>query len=118
MSKTRNDPNSGLGRLLKDNQRVWTGAEIEVVMKKAISTAAFANRKDADGQKDYTITLADWNHALDVILPDTNEVEYQTKLALAFINDLDFCPEGWVDIARDKDALRKELGISREKEEE
>ncbi len=118
MSKTKNDPLTGLGRLLKDNQRVWTGAEIEVVMKKAISTAAFADRKDADGQKDYTITLDDWNHAMDVIIPNTNEVEYQTKLALYFVDDLDFVPSGWVSLAKDKDALRKELGLSRNTDNE
>jgi SpoVK/Ycf46/Vps4 family AAA+-type ATPase len=112
LAPTMGNKEDGLGRLLEDDVRIWTGAEIEVVMKKAISTAAFANRLDEDGQKDYTITLEDWNHAMDVIIPNTNEVEFQTKLALLFTDDLDFVPDGYQDMAKDKDTLRKELGIN------
>jgi ATP-dependent 26S proteasome regulatory subunit len=110
---TMKNEEDGLGRLLEDTKRVWTGAEMEVVLKKAISTAAFSDRKDQEGNKDYTVTLEDWNHAMDVIIPNTNEVEFQTKLALLYVDDLDFVSEGWRAMAIDKDSLRRDLGINR-----
>ena len=118
LKPTEDDREEGLGRLLRDEDRLWTGAEIEVVMKKAITTAAFADRKDEEGQRDYTITLEDWNHAMDVILPNTNEVEFQTKLALLYVDDLDFCPDGWRNLVADKDQLRRDLGMIRDQPEE
>lgn len=111
LSPTLENKEDGLGRLLEDTKRVWTGAAIEVVMKKAISTAAFADRKDEDGNRDYTIQLEDWNHAMDVILPNTTVVEFQTKLALYYVDDLDFCPSEWKYLVMDKDALARELGL-------
>ncbi len=111
LSPTLENKEDGLGRLLEDTKRVWTGAAIEVVMKKAISTAAFADRKDEDGNRDYTIQLEDWNHAMDVILPNTTVVEFQTKLALYYVDDLDFCPSDWKYLVMDKDALARELGL-------
>jgi len=111
LAPTMDNKEDGLGRLLCDSERLWTGAEIEVVMKKAISTAAFAERKTEDGDRDYTITLEDWNHAMDVILPNTNEVEFQTKLALLYCDDLDYVAEGWRNLVADKDQLRRDLGM-------
>ena len=115
LKPTLEDTESGLGRLLEDKVRIWTGAEIEMVVKKAMSTAAFAERKDEEGNRDYTIQLEDWNHAMDVILPNTNEVEFQTKLALYFVDDLDFCPPDWRAMVIDKESLGRELGLIRER---
>jgi SpoVK/Ycf46/Vps4 family AAA+-type ATPase len=115
---TMEDKEEGLGRLLCDTNRLWTGAEIEVVTKKAISTAAFAYRTDEVGQKDYTITLEDWNHAMDVIVPNTREVEFQTKLALLFADDEDYVAAGWKSLFADKDQLRRDLGMLKGQEEE
>jgi SpoVK/Ycf46/Vps4 family AAA+-type ATPase len=118
LAPTMDNKEDGLGRLLQDSDRLWTGAEIEVVMKKSISTAAFADRKDEDGQRDYTITLEDWNHAMDVIRPNTREVEYQTKLALLFADDMDYVAPGWRNLWSDQDQLRRDLGITKDQEED
>lgn len=117
LAPTMENKEEGLGRLLQDTERLWTGAEIEVVMKKAILTAAFATRTDEDGKRDFTITLEDWNHAMDVIVPNTREVEFQTKLALLFADDLDYVAAGWKNLFADKDKLRKDLGLLKEQEE-
>lgn len=111
LGKTETDPKTGLGRLLLDNTRVWTGAEIEVVMKEAFDNAAFANRTKKDA-KDFTVTLEDWNQAMDDILPDTKMVEKMTLLSLLYVNHLGYCPTEWRDKARNKDAIREELGIA------
>jgi ATP-dependent 26S proteasome regulatory subunit len=115
LKPTMENKEEGLGLLIQDDKRVWTGAEIEVVMKKAMSRASFSNRKDAEGDQDYSIHLEDWNHAMRVIIPNTNEVEYQTKLALFFVDDLDYCPAGWISTAIDKDQLARELGLDRKR---
>jgi SpoVK/Ycf46/Vps4 family AAA+-type ATPase len=102
---TEKDQKNGLGRLLCDEKRVWTGAEIEVVLKEAFDNAAFANRsKDVKGKsvRDYTIQL----------LPDTKMVERMTLLSLLYVNHLGYCPPEWKDKAANKDAIREELGIS------
>lgn len=112
---TEQDQKNGLGRLLCDAKRVWTGAEIEVVLKEAFDNAAFANRsKDVKGKtaRDYTIQLADWNKAYDDILPDTKMVERMTLLSLLYVNHLGYCPPEWKEKAANKDAIREELGIA------
>ena len=111
---TMKDAKNGLGRLLQDGERIWTGAEIEDLIREAMSSAAFSGRKDEQGNKDYTIMEKDWNYAMDVILPNTGDIEYQTKLALLFVNNLTYCPADYWDAAKDKDALGAELGIARE----
>jgi transitional endoplasmic reticulum ATPase len=97
LASTMKNPDDGLGRLLLDTKRIWTGAEIESLIRKAISRAAFANRVDDAGVKDYTIQAADWNHAMDVIIPNTGDVEMQISLALRYVNDLDYCPTDYWD---------------------
>jgi ATP-dependent 26S proteasome regulatory subunit len=97
LGETMKDPNNGLGRLLLDEERIWTGAEIESLVKKAMVRASMANRKDKSGEKDYTIREEDWNHAMNVILPSTGEVDTQINLALRFVNDLDYCPPVYWD---------------------
>lgn len=111
LGSTEKDANSGLGRLLLDANRVWTGAEIEVVLKEAFDNAAFAKRTKKDGSKDYTIALADWNKAMDDILPDTKMVEKMTLLSLLYVNHLGYCPVEWRETARNKDQIRTDLGI-------
>jgi transitional endoplasmic reticulum ATPase len=109
---TEDIKNSGLGKLLKDTERIWTGAEIEVVIKEALDNAVFAERKKKDGTDDYTIMLDDWNTAMDSILPNTHEVESMCKLALYYTDNVGtYCPPEWRAIARNKDALRLELGL-------
>src|SRR5208337_5447919 len=110
LGKTEEDENNGLGRLLKDGKRVWTGAEIEVVMKEAFDNAAFACRQKK-GVKDYTVCLDDWNKSMDDILPDTKMVERMTLLSLLYVNHLGYCPPEWRKKAANKDAIREELGI-------
>jgi transitional endoplasmic reticulum ATPase len=114
LAKTESDESTGLGRLLGDKKRVWTGAEIEVVLKEAFDNAAFASRNKtvkSKVQRDYTITMEDWNKAMDDILPDTKMVERMTLLSLLYVNHLGYCPPEWRDKAKDKEAIRQELGI-------
>jgi transitional endoplasmic reticulum ATPase len=112
MSATETDEKNGLGLLLNDKERVWTGAEIEVVLKKAIS---IAYRKG-----NANITVKDWNDAFYYVLPNTQEVERMSLLSLRYVDDLEFCPEEWREIARDKkriDSELKELGWSDQEED-
>ena len=111
LGQTEATPDNGLGRLLMDAKRVWTGAEIEVVIKEAFDNAAFANRMKK-GVQDYTISLEDWNKAMDDILPDTKMVEKMTLLSLLYVNHLGYCPPEWRDRARNKEQIREELGIA------
>jgi SpoVK/Ycf46/Vps4 family AAA+-type ATPase len=109
LQSTMKDPDTGLGRLLLDTERVWTGAEIESLIKKAMAGAAFADRKDKAGKKDYTITAPDWNHAMDVIIPSTGDVERQIALSLRFVNDLDCCPEDyWPEVKTEQERMKAE----------
>lgn len=117
LADTETKEGDGLGRLLADKKRVWTGAEIEVVMKEAFDNAAFANRmKTVKGveQRDYTITLEDWNKAMSDILPDTQMVERMTLLSLLYVNHLGYCPQEWREKAQNKEAIREELGLGQE----
>jgi len=93
------DPQVGLGRLLRDEGQIWTGAEIEIVLKDAIGLAIRAKRDKT------VITLADWNMAMDSIIPNTGEVERMTDLALLFANNVRYCPEVWRARMKDKAAL-------------
>lgn len=115
LGQTEMVESNGLGRLLCDKNRVWTGAEIEVVLKEAFDNAAFSNRiKKVKGvdTKDYTINLEDWNKAMDDILPDTKMVEKMTLLSLLYVNHLGYCPPEWREKAKNKDSIREELGIT------
>lgn len=113
VGETEKSKTDGLGRLINDIDRVWTGAEIEVVLKEAFDNAAFSDRKKKDGiEQDFTLHLEDWNKAMDDILPNTEEVERMTKLSLLFVNHLGYCPKAWRDMARNKKALKEELGLT------
>lgn len=97
LESSMKNPEFGLGRLLLDEARIWTGAEIESLIRKSMSSASFADRVTAKGEKDYTILAEDWNHAMDVIIPNTGDVESQISLALQYVNDLDYCPKDYWD---------------------
>lgn len=102
---TMKNADSGLGRLLLDSERIWTGAEIESLVRKSMASASFADRKTSDGLKDYSIYAEDWNHAMDVIIPNTGDVELQISLALQFVNDLDYCPpDYWEQVKSEQQA--------------
>jgi SpoVK/Ycf46/Vps4 family AAA+-type ATPase len=111
LAKTLDNPTSGLGRLLKDAERTWTGAEIEVVLKEAFDNAVFSERKGKDGTAKYIIHLEDWNIAMDNIIPNTSEVERMSKLSLYYVDNLSTVSEAWRPMARDKAKLREDLGL-------
>lgn len=100
LANTLENKESGLGRMLHD-QRIWTGAEMEVVLKEAIDNALFESRK--------SISLKDWNQAVDDILPSTREVEKMSELALYYVNHLGYCPPEWVEKARSKGELLQSI---------
>ena len=98
----------GLGRLLCDPDRIWTGAEMEAVLQSALDKAYMAERT-LNGKLDLRLQVADFNGAMSAILPRTAEVALQTDLALYFANNLDYCPEDWREAARDKARLKESL---------
>lgn len=93
VESTLTSKDAGLGKLLHDN-RLWTGAEMEVVLKEAIDNAVFDNRT--------TISLEDWNKAFNDILPSTREVEKMIDLSLYYVNHMGYCPEDWRERAANK----------------
>lgn len=97
LQETFNNTSSGLGRLLKDD-KIWTGAEIEVVVNESADNAAANNRK--------LIDLSDWDDAMDNIIANTREVEAQIDLALWFTNNLKYCPAEWRERAKNKENLQ------------
>jgi ATP-dependent 26S proteasome regulatory subunit len=93
LQDTLQSKDTGIGKLLHD-QRIWTGAEMEVVLKEAIDNACFENRT--------AVGLKDWNQALADVLPSTREVEKMIDLSLLFVNHLGYCPEDWKERAQQK----------------
>jgi transitional endoplasmic reticulum ATPase len=90
----------GLGLLFNDS-RVWTGAEIEVVLKEAMDNCFFADRN--------IITQQDWDDAMNSVLPNTRDVELQISLALYYVNNLKYCPKEWLERARNKGELQTQI---------
>jgi SpoVK/Ycf46/Vps4 family AAA+-type ATPase len=114
LAGTMQSKESGLGRLLLDT-RVWTGAEMERLVKLAFSNAARRVSADARGQakakglnrremldylrtetKNPLIELGDWDRAMMAYMPKTRAVEEQTDLALGYCNNSEYCPPEWV----------------------
>ena len=58
-------------------------------------------------------TLADWNAAFDNIIPNTEEVERMTNLALLYVDNLRYVPAEWREAARDKKNLREVCGLDK-----
>ena len=94
---TMKDPMTGLGKLLRDENHIWTGAEIESLLKDAIENALWA--------KSSTIEVDHWNEAMDNFIPMTQDVEKMTNWALYYCNKLSYIPVEWREKARDKAAL-------------
>ena len=109
---SKNNPKDGLGRLLCDPNRIWTGAEEEQLLQAAFDETVRAERVLAE-KPDYRITLADWNAAFDNIIPNTEEVERMTNLALLYVDNLRYVPAEWREAARDKKGLREICGLEK-----
>jgi SpoVK/Ycf46/Vps4 family AAA+-type ATPase len=97
VAKTMNDALNGLGRLLRDEEHIWTGAEIESLLKDAIENALWTNEP--------AITVEHWNDAMDNYMPMTQDVDRMTNWALYYANKFKFVPAEWKEKARDKVAL-------------
>ena len=108
---TKNTPGKGLGRFLFDENRVWTGAETEQLLLAAYDEANFAERM-VDGKQDLTVQVADWEAAFDNIIPNTEEVERMTNLALLYVDNLRYVPQEWREMAKDKKGLRETCGLA------
>jgi hypothetical protein len=106
--KTKDEDGNGLGTLLHDTERIWTGAEMEAVLQSALQKAYRAARLIGT-KADLRLWVDDFNGAMTAIIPRTSEVALQTDLALYFANNLDYCPEDWREAARDKKALKDSL---------
>jgi len=115
LQPTAKQKDAGVGRLLHD-ERIWTGAEIEAVLKEAIDNAVFDLLEKNKESKEFSLDRAKvvigsdhWERAMNDILPNTGEVEAQIDLALYFTNHLGYCPEEWRDRARNKEQLRSRV---------
>jgi hypothetical protein len=95
LEATKDKPGQGLGQLLFDKKRIWTGAEIEQLLVSAYRRMTRQDRK-LDGKLDLTIQLDDWNHAFKVVVPNTREVEKMINLALVHVDNFDYCPLDWI----------------------
>jgi hypothetical protein len=114
LGTTLQDKTKGLGKLLYDS-RIWTGAEMERLVKLAFSNAACRVAKEirtkGEAQKlsrremlDFLrtetrnplIDLDDFNRAMAAYKPKTREVDEQIDLALGFCNNSEYCPPDWV----------------------
>lgn len=100
LQTTLSSKTDGVGKLLHD-KRIWTGAEMEVVLKEAIDNAVFANHTG--------IELVDWNQAFNDVLPSTREVEKMIDLSLLFVNHLGYCPEDWRERAQQKGEIMQSI---------
>ena len=92
LKQTLGQKDNGLGRLLLDN-RIWTGAEMELVIKDAVDNAEDSGNTD--------ISLDDWNLAMDSIIPNTGQMQIQIDLALTYCNNAKYIPDEWKE-ARNK----------------
>jgi SpoVK/Ycf46/Vps4 family AAA+-type ATPase len=90
-----------MGRLLLDDKRIWTGAEIETLLKKSLRRALREDRR--------VISLADWNSSIDNLRPKTGAIELQTLLALQYCTDFEYLPEEWREIAMDEPKLKSRI---------
>ena len=96
LQATLESKDAGIGKMLHD-PRIWTGAEMEVVLKEAIDNAIFADRT--------AVSLEDWDQAFKDVLPSTREVDKMIDLSLYYVNHLGYCPEDWRDRAMRKQEI-------------
>jgi ATP-dependent 26S proteasome regulatory subunit len=108
--ETRNDA-TGLGLLLGDQIRIWTGAEIEQVLQAGYRKSARSDRKLENGNQDLTLTVQDWEYAMENILPNTKEVTKMINLSLLYCDNLSYVPQAWKKLASNKEFLEAELGL-------
>jgi len=140
LASTVKGKEAGLGRLLND-ERIWTGAEIQAVLTEAIDNCQFRHElavttateagdqaaikkaeADLKGCEDNPVIVqSDWDEAMDSVVPNTREVELQIDLALYYVNNLKYCPKDWLERAKNKKELKDnihtglaEAGFSRE----
>jgi hypothetical protein len=97
LEASKTDP-KGLGMMLMDTKRYWTGAEIEGALKSALRRAARAERM-LDGKPDLRITIEDWAYVV-ARSSATGDVDLQINLALEFASPL-YIPDEWTDMAND-----------------
>jgi len=110
---TKDSPDKGLGMLLADTARIWTGAEIEAVIEEAYGLAYEAERMKS-GKPDLTVRVEDFEEAMTNIPPSTGDLTLQIKLALRFWNNKRFVPKEWRAEAVKE---RAEYAAQREKDE-
>lgn len=95
----------GLGMLLNDTRRIWTGAEIEAVLEHAFRKARKAKRL-VDGKPSSQIHVEDFEGSMRAIIPNTGAVQTQITLALRFSNNRDYIPADWLAEADKQIAIR------------
>ena len=114
LAETMKTKDAGLGRLLFD-PRIWTGAEMERLVKLAFSNAARRVAKEIRGKaaeqklnrretleflrsetRNPLIDLGDWDRAMNAYKPKTREVEEQIDVALGYCNNSESCPPEWL----------------------
>ena len=98
LQETMDSKDTGLGRLLND-ERVWTGAEIEVILKEASENA------DDNGRR--VISREDWDQAMEDVIPNTGDVEAMTNMALYYANNRKYCPAEWRDRMGNRSELKR-----------
>jgi transitional endoplasmic reticulum ATPase len=113
LKNTLKTADKGIGRLLYDS-RLWTGAEMEGLLKRAFSNAVVrktdaaiedskAKKLPARDMLDYIrqstksvlVDITDWNKAFDSYRPSTRDMARMIHLALEHTNDRDYLPEEW-----------------------
>jgi hypothetical protein len=55
------------------------------------------------------ISQADWDDAMNSVMPNTRDVELQIDLALLYENNMKYCPAEWADKDRSKGELKANI---------
>jgi len=79
----------------------WTGAELEALVVKARQVAARSGRDVPEPD--------DLRYALSVVTPSTQDLEYQSLVAIRECNDRELLPPGYRDRLADRKALESEI---------
>jgi hypothetical protein len=85
---------------------------MEQLLQAAFDETIRAERK-TDEKDDLRVFLSDWDAAFDNIIPNTDEVERMTNLALLYVDNLRYVPAEWREAARDKKNLREVCGLDK-----
>lgn len=92
-----------LSRIAKESEG-YTGAELEALVLKAMEVA-----EDNDSD---TLLYEHVQHALNVYVPTTQDIEKMTRLALHEINDLDLLPEEWKERVMQERSQEKKRNVT------